>query len=199
MFSLPTGCYPWALRGGAGAGEGSIEMMAGGTFCHAELKSKRGRVELWGFGIEVGSALTEDETAQLDSMAVDDPEWHAKRKTLVKIGAGEGDGGLINVYNPFGKQVVTVQSDKTNQGAVIGWHIGDATFGPSDWGLHVIFNWVLGVPVGGVVGGIIGVLSSPLLTTFRTILASYEKYKKKNGNADSDLSGTISKYPTTLE
>ena len=27
-------------------------------------------------------------------------------------------GGVIDVYNPFGKVVVSVQSDKTSQGAV---------------------------------------------------------------------------------
>jgi len=121
MFSLPTGCYPWALRGGAGVGEGSIEMMAGGTFCHAKLKSKRGRVELGSGEITVSSALTNRKMTQVLEIklsGVDDPEYHAKNKTLVIIRAGEGGGSFINVYNPFGKKVVTVQSDKTNQGLV---------------------------------------------------------------------------------
>jgi len=45
-------------------------------------------------------------------------------KGRITMGAGEGgsDGAQINVYNPLGKKVVSVQSDKTNEGAV---HVSD--------------------------------------------------------------------------
>jgi len=39
-------------------------------------------------------------------------------KDLIHISCGEGGGGIIEVYNPYGKVAVSVQSNKTNQGAV---------------------------------------------------------------------------------
>ena len=106
------------LEIGSTTGKGRILMLAGGSECVAQLSDRDGSVTLGGAGITV-SALTENEIAQLDLMADDDPEYHAKKKTLVKIGRGEGDrSGMITVFNPYGKRVVTVKSHHKHEGVV---------------------------------------------------------------------------------
>ena len=40
-------------------------------------------------------------------------------KKGVSIDNGEGAGGRVDVYNPFGKNVATMQSSKTNTGLII--------------------------------------------------------------------------------
>ena len=106
------------LKMGGTTEKGRILMFAGGPICHAAFSDRNSRVALEGAGIRIGSALTEDDRAQISLMADDDPEHDAKMKTLVQIGSGEG-GGMIDVYNPFGKKVVSVQSNKTNEGSVL--------------------------------------------------------------------------------
>ena len=99
--------------------KGRILMFAGGPICHAAFSDRNGRVALAGVGITVGSALTEDDRAQISSLNSDDPEYYAKLKTLVQIASGKGGlSGFINVYNPCGKKVVSMRSNKTNEGVV---------------------------------------------------------------------------------
>jgi hypothetical protein len=42
----------------------------------------------------------------------------AKGNTMVSVGIAEGGGGIVDVYNPLGKRVATLQSTKTNCGMV---------------------------------------------------------------------------------
>ena len=85
--------------------KGRILMFAGGRICHAAFSDRNGRVALAGVGITVGSALTEDDRAQISSLNSDDPEYYAKLKTLVQLASGTlGRSGFINVYNSDGKK-----------------------------------------------------------------------------------------------
>lgn len=46
----------------------------------------------------------------------------------VRIGVTEQRGGIVNVYNPLGKVVVSAQSSKTNEGLI--W-VSDVTGDPT--------------------------------------------------------------------
>src|SRR5262245_16205945 len=44
-------------------------------------------------------------------------------RLAVRLGTGEGGGGIADCYNTFGKRVASVQADKANQGQVIVWDV----------------------------------------------------------------------------
>ena len=45
--------------------------------------------------------------------------YDARQQSLVRILSGEGGGGMVNVYNALGKEVVSVQANKKNCGSVL--------------------------------------------------------------------------------
>jgi hypothetical protein len=44
-------------------------------------------------------------------------------RIAVRVGTGEGGGGMADFYNPFGNRVASMQSNKANAGSVILWDL----------------------------------------------------------------------------